>query len=242
MMKKNVVVVSHERSGTHFLINTIIKNFGYSDGWVDFPRFNKMPNDKKWYDDYCGKVKVFCVGYRGQNKRVFKTHHQVGFFESYMDDFLKYFTVFYIVRDPRDVGVSCFYYFNKHNNDFPVTKSVGDLLLRVKPYKYAWDSGRSIVKSETLVDRWALHVSGWKKHNVHFIKFSDLKRNFSGVVHRIGKVLNKPVGSIIVPLLDHNVVESRGGREGDWRGHLSSVDNKRVVEIVNKHGLGEFLG
>ena len=231
---KNIVVVSHERSGTHFLINTIIKNFGYSDGWIDFPRFNKMPND-------CGKVKAFCVGH-GRDNRVFKTHHQVGFFESYMDDFLKYFTVFYIVRDPRDVGVSCFYYFNKHNNDFPVTKSVGDLLLRVKPYKYAWDSGRSIVKSETLVDRWALHVSGWNRHNVHLIKFSDLKRNFSNVVRKIGRVLNKPAGPIIVPSLDHNVVESRGGREGDWWGHLSSADNKMVVKIVNKYGLGEFLG
>jgi hypothetical protein len=240
-MMRKVVVVSHERSGTHFLINTIIKNFGYSDGWVDFPRFNKMPNDVEWYEKYRAKVRSFCMGSEG-SKKVFKTHHQVEFFESYIDDFLKNFSVFYIVRDPRDMGVSCFYYFNRHGVDFPVTKSVGDLLLRTKPYEYAWDSGRSIVKSESLVDRWCVHVSGWKKHNVHMIKFSDLKRHFNGTVFNIGKVLGKPIGPITTPSLNHNVIESRSGREGDWKGHLSSEDNERVVKIVGKYGLGEFLG
>lgn len=136
-MMRKVVVVSHERSGTHFLINTIIKNFGHSDGW---------------------------------------------------------------------------------------------------------DSGRSIVKSESLVDRWCVHVSGWKKHNVYMIKFSDLKRHFNGAVFNIGKVLGKPIGPITTPSLNHNVIESRSGREGDWKGHLSSEDNERVVKIVGKYGLGEFLG
>ena len=34
--KKNCIIVSHERSGTHFLMNTLALNFGYiSEPWIN---------------------------------------------------------------------------------------------------------------------------------------------------------------------------------------------------------------
>jgi hypothetical protein len=238
----NIVVVSHERSGTHFLINTIARNFSITPGYIDIPRKNNKEYDNKWYNKYRKEVRKFCESkYNKDAGRIFKTHHQTWFFEPYMGQFKKHFHVFYIVRDPRDVFVSCFYYFNRHNKDFPVTKTVGDLL-RTKPYEHNWDSGRSFIKSESMVERWCRHVSGWIEQGVNIITYSDLKRKFDKQVDKIGKVIGKkPPRKPVVPPLKINVVESRKGIEGEWKQHLTPKDIKYVADVVGYHGLSRFL-
>ena len=106
---KNILVVGHERSGTHFLINTIALNYPYYSNYEIsvLGDTQELRQIFEWY-------------YSKNERRIFKSHHQFYFFFPFFEELLRHFHIFYIVRDGRDVLTSCFHYYN----NFPEGKGV----------------------------------------------------------------------------------------------------------------------
>ena len=150
-MKPKVLVVSHERAGTHFLINSIAFNFGYDNRQIDVPEGEL---DIKWFEQWFGR----------EENRIFKSHHQAEFYVDIIDELIKGgFKIFYMYRDGRDTLTSCWSYFNKAPVEvFPHCKTVGELI-RTDPRKWPFDRAYSKVGLPNMVRRWAWHVGSWQR-------------------------------------------------------------------------------
>jgi len=95
---KKLLVISHERSGTHFLMDTLALNFGYcSKPWYDID----PDNIKNPY--YAENIKSALADFVGKGCNViFKTHYPADFFNDIKDFILKEFTIIYIYRSVDD--------------------------------------------------------------------------------------------------------------------------------------------
>jgi hypothetical protein len=210
---KKVLVVSHERSGTHFLINTIAFNFNLD--W----RVINLDNGVQQH-------------FGTQTNKIFKTHYQRYFFDSVWEQLLKEFHVFYIVRDGRDALTSSwFYHKSNHSNPaFPHCNTFSEWL-RTNPSKYPYDI-YSIEKSCNMVERWKKHVCSWQNiEGVHIITYEELHSNFNVVVDKISTILNVPVNNYQRPSLHGSCsVGSRKGIVSDWKNLFSTED----IEFFNR--------
>ncbi|RMD84873.1 MAG: hypothetical protein D6808_06225 [Candidatus Dadabacteria bacterium] len=221
---KNILVVSHERSGTHFLINSIAKNFSvYSNLELSFggdPR------------DLSSLILSIC---NRRDRRIFKSHHQAYFFEEVMDKLLENFHVFYIVRDGRDVVRSCYDYFNAVGLDiFPQTSSLKELVW-IDPTKYAFDGGYSKKKGSNMFERWALHAESWLPYRdvITIIRYEELKRKFNLQIKRIGSAIGmEPPQAPSMPTVKDRGIVNRKGLSGGWKGSLSDAEIELFLRVA----------
>lgn len=226
---KKILVVSHERSGTHFLINTIAFNFSqYSNIQLDFPENEEEFNQ-------------FVVRYTGKKeKRIFKSHHQQYVFQKRVEKLFDDYEVFYIIRDGRDVLASCWKYFNNHPQSFPVSKTLNELLKK-DPGTFKQDKAYNFVKTENMVDRWAQHVESWLfiQSQITIIKYEDLYCNFEHIIRKIASQLNlKEPLSIIKPTCNDRCVFPNGGGIRKWKECFSIEDENyfwdKAKNLMNK--------
>ena len=178
---KKILVVSHERSGTHFLIDSIAYNFGYSNNVINFPTQDSKDFSKKRTTEYRdfiqSSVRSF---YSLKTDRIFKSHHDVRFFDGMLEELKDNFYIFYIKREACDVLTSCYHYYNlPHLTHFPQEKNVEKFIFELKPYQYATDGAYSFVKSENQILRWKNHVEGWEKSGATILEYNNLKVNKS---------------------------------------------------------------
>lgn len=238
---KDILAISHERSRTHFFINSAALNFGYIPEQIDVPPTT----------DY-NKLKKFFQEYKPTGKNIVKSHHQYSVLVQFMDIIQEKFKIFYIIRDGRDVMTSCHYYFNKtKTNEFPFTKTVGELM-RKNPQAYSFDTAYSIIRSNTMVERWARHILDWLysdekdaylKWNGGKITISKaiinsdhLYFNLSQTINFIAFVLKKTVPPFCIrPLLGSSrSVAPRKGIIGDFIEHFKEHDHKFFFDEVKK--------
>lgn len=216
--RPKVMVVSHERSGTHFLMNTIALNFGYvSDPWIDIDH-NTVVNP--WaYENI-----LFLIN-QAMGKNVvntFKSHHAVEFFLPILDRILEEFVIFYIWRADKD---KLFESVRKHFNDFPWhcgPKCESGYELQLSAPSGAC-TRYQVHAHENMLERWNAHVKGWTKlerehKNVVLIQYEVLDKHFEREVIKIGRYLvDLPPSPPIRPPRNVNVitpeeVERRMGR------------------------------
>jgi len=244
-MNKNILIISHERSGTHFLLNSIAFNF------PELIDSNKQI-DAPWQTrDLAEFEQFFLNNNQKEARQIFKSHHQIDFYKGFIGDLVKKYHVFYIYRDGRDVLTSCFHYFNKCPDSFPHTKSIGELMWG-NPSEHAFDNAYSWEPQKTMVDRWVYHVHGWAsiqpaiRDRIHFIKYEDLLNRWESAITLISKILmpNNPPWSIPVnlrrPTLKDFGVSNRKGIVGDWKEHFTTSDRvyfkMKAKEIMNVLG------
>lgn len=127
--RKKIAVISHERSGTHFLMNAIATNFGYiSNPWWNFD-FDQPINfhAPQAIQQYLQQAHDYSV------LNILKSHHPVAFFNEIIDYLADQFHIFYIYRDPRDVLVSNWKLIRSFNwDEGPKTETAGDFI-RAEP-------------------------------------------------------------------------------------------------------------
>jgi len=185
---KKIIVASHERSGTHFLMNTIADNFGYvSEPWFDI-------DDDRVVNPYAHEnIQNFLSGVEGQPVlNLFKTHFEAGFFNGIWLWLLNEFHIVYIYRNSIDTLKSL----RRHIMDlpwkagpiedeelFPYSEPCG-ALLRYQLNQYP-----------TLFYRHTEHVEGWrrleKERNfpIHYIEYEQLNEDFNNTVAMLGHKL-----------------------------------------------------
>lgn len=192
--RPKVIVVSHERSGTHFLMNTLAANFGY----VVEPFINlDFELGLNFHSpDALGN---FFLRLREQHVlNLTKSHHSVGFYDAFLPQLADAgYQLLYIHRDPRDVMLS-FWRFLQHWNwdEGPRTDTIGQFL-RAAPrgnllryQKEQWPS---------MVHRWQAHVQPWRERiaeatggHLHVVDFADLSDRFEDTVAQLAEILALP--------------------------------------------------
>lgn len=189
--ERQVVVHSHERSGTHFLMNTLADNFGYqSHPWIDL---NLTVNP--WTPFYVAK-EFEKITMRNTPNIIVKSHYEGTFFKEFNEKIFKYFTFLYIYRDSNDALESCRGHFkNLRWNEAPKKDDMQDFM-KAEPsggclrYQYK--------QYPTMSERYKGHLDSWfdgfpediRKYII-YVKFEDLRDNFESTVKEIESQLDR---------------------------------------------------
>jgi len=208
---KKVMVVSHERSGTHFLMNTIADNFGYdSVEWIDLDIIGTPCNF--WAED---NVKSYLEVFNGMPiLNLFKSHYPVDFFGKYIGDIAKEFQIFYVYRHEKEVMDSFCKHLNAIEWDAGPKVADGETLAKAAPSGAVMRYQK--VQYPTMLDRLTHHVMGWLKvyDKVSFISFDALRDDFETTVKNIAKVLGHeaPMKIIRPSKFDRVITPNFGGK------------------------------
>jgi hypothetical protein len=221
--RRPALVVSHERSGTHFLMNTLAANFGY----CPYADVDEAPG----FDPRSTPQMLGFLLRRWPWQAVLKSHHQVDFFPL-LPRLAERFHVFYVVRDPRDALLSFRRFIAAAApGTGPLAASIGDFL-RAAP------CGR-IVRYQRhdeadMVARWRRHTEGWSAAaaalpgRLTLVRYDDLDERFAATVARLAAALGRPAGAARRPPHDEHVVQPGPGGSGGHRAVLTAADQQLV--------------
>jgi len=239
-------VVSHERSGTHFLINTLSENLEVPEG-----NYYSVPD---WFGASDGGLKR-CLYYQrsllGQRLRakqngIIKSHPERELFEKY---YWRY-PVIYIERDPRDTLVSLWHhqknpsseaYIREHNpmlSAHSYERFSDFLCARVSEFlKYAFSLRGDF---GNVAERLAKHVASWRAApDTLTVRFEDLKADPTAVVDACSRFVGVPRASKVrtVGVRDRSSILPRKGVVGDFRNVFTAQDEELVRAAWEKYGL-----
>ncbi len=206
---KNILVVTHERSGTHLLINSVnYKNNGefISMGFI-YPRSEIFT-----IDDYIKHVHRYVKYGVYDPDTIYKSHHQIEFFEQILDILFDRFKIIYVKRDIKDVLISYYYFLNKKNNPikgFPNFKDwifmdprhIGPTFIDKNPDPHI------IVYPKDYIDRWILHINGWMKYQNNFliVSYEEMISDFENQKLIIEDYLNRKISDYIPDFNNKNL-------------------------------------
>ncbi len=247
-----VYVVSHERSGTHFLINTMNANFplrvgqgvgkGSGRGWNNVGEwFGPYGADESKYRhiEYYNET-LWNVGKK--RNAIIKSHTD---YELFRKSFRKVPAV-YIYRNPLDVMASWFHYLNnsefyRHNpsvEDMRCTNFSEFIRRPLSPFlQYSFSEGN---KSSNVVDRWATHVKGWiDSGDACCVQYEELKGDPSKIAQRISDYLGMDAKSDIttISIGKSKSVLPRKGVVGDGLKLCSGDDLEFIKATVKSSGV-----
>lgn len=230
---KKIAVFSHERSGTHFLMNSIAVNFDYiSNPWFNFD--NELNLNFHSADELQG----FLSQLRSKPvANILKSHHPFEFLSPVIDELCNEFKVFYIIRDPRDAIISNWKLINSLGWD------EGPRGTTVSEFIFNPPSGRMMRyqkhNEESMLSRWKTHVSGWMSfiendpaQRAMAIRYEDLNISFDTVLPRISEYLELPLKQIIRPNREANVIGVGAGTKGGYTSYLNQEENNRILELI----------
>jgi len=249
-MRHPFYVISHERSGTHFLINSILKNTNARG-----KKFLDHYNIGEWFGPYTHKdsqaqhIRKFFSRrvFFGYRHSVIKSHADKDLFCAYY----KPFPVIYITRDPRDVMVSLFHhqrhkttreYLENHNPQLRchAYDTIGEFL-KAPISSYLRHCYSLKGESGNVVQRWARHIQGWQGYwgEIFFVRFEDLKRDFVATMTKVAAFLDISLKADIAPVGLHDMpsIMPRKGIVGDWQNHFSSQDEAFLKKEIESQGL-----
>jgi hypothetical protein len=188
----------------------------------------------------------FKVYYPNHSKKCLKTHYQAYFFEPFLEEIVEKYDIFCMVRDPRDVMVASYHYYNNTNferfikeSDFFqfLRKELWDVQAETQPFSY------SRVKPRNIVDKWSNHVLSWlpyKDKGATFIRFYDLKTHFEQTPQYIVSRSQQRLKEIIQPVTvedkryrtDLKKPGLERGSVGSWIEYFTKDDLRFLEDII----------
>jgi hypothetical protein len=230
---KKGMVVSHERSGTHFLMNALAMNFGYvAKPWINLDQALGLNFHAPW------ELGAFFAQTEGKPVlNLVKSHHQFDFFRKFIGDLTNEFHVFYIYRDPRDVMVSFWRLVRSFKWDEGPHEDSASAFMRAAPrgnlLRYQKD------QVPTMLHRWAAHVEGWlinppstNSTGIIPVRYEDLNLRFAETMEKIGERIGRPISDPVKPEKDVNVVLPGKGQVGGHKEVFCAADQEFVVSTV----------
>jgi Sulfotransferase domain len=198
------MVISHERSGTHFMMNAMAACFDYvSFPWLDLDRKQFNIN---YYHAQSLQMLILKVA-ETQPANILKSHHEFSFFSDIIASFKGAVEIIYIYRNPADVMASYWRFLHTWNwvegpkadtaLDFANAAPMGQLMrLQFRQY-------------DTMLDRWANHVGHWTEAGprIHAVKYEDLAQRYDDTIKDLGSALGLTPRQIVRPSRDRNVVQ-----------------------------------
>lgn len=193
-MQKAVLVVTHERSGTHLMINIInhLRNGAFS------AIGHLPPNKKHDIPTYMDYVYKYILSNRYDFDVVSKSHHQVEFYENFIDYLFDNYNVVYVKRDVKDTLVSYHKFLNSDKEhkpipDFPILSDWVFMNPKEVGYKFfaEYPDPHIIIEPDNYVNRITMHHNGWMKYKDRLlvVNYEDLLTNFSAEKYRLESYL-----------------------------------------------------
>ena len=245
----DVWVVSYPKSGTTWAqqIVKLIRNGGKDDG--------RKITDAIPFVDMVTKDPIFYYQVNLQElpfPRAFKSHFTYDLMPCGLPS-TKPCKYIYVARNPKDVAVSLFHFFEA-NKLFPPDCKFSDFL-------------STFMKGDVGYGSWFDHVLGWWAHrenpNILFLKYEDMKKDLTGSVQKIatfiGSTINKEQLEDVVKQCEFESMKSnplanyswesahqakpfmRKGVVGDWRNHFSDEESTQFdtlyTEKMERSGL-----
>ena len=235
------MVVSHERSGTHFMMNTLAACFGYvSNPWLDLDRHRF--NINYYHAQSLQTLLLKVAGLRSAN--LLKSHHEFSFFSEIMPALAGALDIVYIYRHPADVMTSFWRFLHTWNwMEGPQTDSALD-------FATAAPMGQSMRfqfrQYDTMLDRWANHVQHWvetsvRAPNVYAVKYEDLAQRYDDTVKSLGMALGVAPRQIVRPSRTENVVQQGNVKfvpapGADNRDAVAALAMARFPDLMARFG------
>jgi len=244
---KKALVISHERSGTSFLINTIAVNFphylpefvpGKSEG-NNAQGVQRVDLDGQgWNFADPQQMCDFLFGSQFDDlpvRNIFKSHHPYEYFEPVLDEALEQYCVFYICRDGRDVMKSFWRHIRKQGYmTGPTTFTLGQFIRSAPSGANSRYHGHCI--PDNMVERWDYHVVSWiesRKTGVCYVTYEELSDEFETTVGYIGEYLEMDMPNHITrPILGG--VHPDKGVVGDWNNYFTESDEDFFFEYGSR--------
>lgn len=186
------MVVSHERSGTHFLMNALSYGYGYtSDPWIDLDQH--AININYFHPPAIADALAAQAG--NPLQRVVKSHHAAEFFTGQLDRIGQDYVIFYIYRHPAAVMESLWRHLNaiawnegpKRTDPLALAKAEpSGQMMRYQTRQYP-----------SLLARWAAHVEGWldaaeANPRIVPVRYEDLDNHYDETIDGFGGRLGRP--------------------------------------------------
>jgi len=235
---KPIIVITHERSGTHFLINLI--NY---DKNGEFHTIGFIPQSIKYIlENYIHYTYKDIIINSYIENIVCKSHHQVEFMEPYLEFLFDKYKVIYLKRDVKDVLVSYYKFipFPKDLDRFPKFEdwifcspdNIGrEFLLPYSPDPHI------IIEPKNYIDRWKLHVNGWMKYkdNMLVLNYEDILLDFQNQKSKIENYIGKEIGDKIPDVNDKNLPNFNPGKgiSGEYKKWMTE-DLITKINIYSK--------
>jgi hypothetical protein len=207
--RPHIIVASHERSGTHFLINAVTRAYAYPAG--SLLNFDNQPLNINFFEARRIADTIGEIATRAQSPTILKSHHPVAFFDGVLDEVLAHMPLFYIHRDPVDTMVS----FWRFIHTWPWRE--GPRLADAVAFAAAEPEGRmmryQVRQYRNLLARWAAHVEGWlaaaaKRPRLVVVRYDALAGAYEETVRGFAPVLGPLSGTLVRPNRFANVVEA----------------------------------
>ncbi len=210
------MVVSHERSGTHFLMNALAYAYGYtSDPWIDLDAH--AININYFHPPAIAEALAAQAG--NPLSRIVKSHHAVAFFADQLERITEDFTIFYIHRHPAAVMESLWRHLNGIAwNEGPKLPDPLQLAMA--------EPGGQMMRYQTrqypsLLARWAAHVEEWvaaaaDNPRIVLVRYEDLDQRYAETVDGLSEPIGRPaVTTSLRPPRDAGVIAMGHGRVAD---------------------------
>ena len=191
-----IIVNSHERSGTHFLMNSIEHCFEFykAKPFLDLGLI-RLCSLVNFYD---GKSlsKFFNKLIDEKNSSIIKSHFNADFFYNLEKETLNKIKFLFIYREPISVLKSFWIFI--HNCNWYEGPKINDF----NKFCFSEPSGKILGyqyrQYENFIIRYLSMINGWLKFkkinkNVLFISYDELNSEYSNVIKKIGLFLNKKV-------------------------------------------------
>ena len=234
---KFIIVASHRRSGTHWVIDSIFNNFkDVSHGYLNLNRL--LPDH-----DHRLKTEVFRKCSKKKKIVILKTHAD-GDFEVFrkfprIDDFvvkesIPSSKIINVTRDDRDILNSLFYYLKAMDINY---HSFSEFLRSSNNFD-------NMYPEMNRVEYLKYHQDSWKKRgNKIDLDYADLAGDYSGAIKKISDYiglehiepvtevelkkynkLERALRRIFPPFFKTTAVLPRDGKVGGWKSNFSDDD------------------
>jgi len=228
-MRKKILVISHERSGTHFLINTIAQCFDYLPQQIDLDNsqgidWSNPAMASNWMRQFQGRFVP----------NIFKSHHACPLLALLLPELLHEYRIFYIQRDGRDVMTSFWIYLNRLAPGWgPRTRTIGEFMRTTAAGGIT--QYQTTQHEMTMLQRWVEHVAGWNQSElpVHYVTYEELHTHHDDVLERIAGILGQPVVSKSRPTLDAPSSLPWKGTIGAWKEFFTAADSAYFDQNTN---------
>jgi hypothetical protein len=200
-----LMVCSHERSGTHFLMNSIANSTKYTQ--EPFVNYDLFPLGASVNFFSSAEVNNFCKNIKNiqlQDQTVctssiLKSHFPISLAKEALKDNLK---AIYIYRNPVDTLISYWKFLHRWNwVEGPKTNTPLELVA----HSPAGQSQRYQLENySSYFERWKKHVSdafvlSKNEDNLVLIRYSDLKNDYENTISKCCDGLSIEVGKILPP-------------------------------------------
>jgi len=195
-----VLVISHERSGTHIAIDAIRNNFSNFKAhyYLNIDRLAEGHHQHCEPEVIERKCKL--------KPRVIKTHMTPdtrAFFgggvsvDRLVDEIIGQARQIYVYRDGRDVMASLYTFWSRTIPGFSGT-TFSDMLRG----HYSVDTGRARTSFSNPISYWKQHVGSWLQNdNILALSFEDFVHNYDITVEKVGQYLgmrpSEPIKSVV---------------------------------------------